>query len=119
VNILHTINVNDTTAPAVTGSINTSTYEGCSVEEAPLAATTVAGLEAMPGNLQISDGCTSDADLIVTSSQTATGTCPIIITRTYKVTDVCGNTSTDIIHTINLDDNNSPLVTGALSLVSI
>ena len=67
----------------------------------------------------ISDNCVTDANLVVTSSQTFTGTCPIVITRTYKVTDACLNTSVNIIHTINVDDNLAPVVTGSLSAANI
>lgn len=61
---------------------------------------TVAQLEALPGNLMITDACTADAALTVSSSDEVIGTCPIVITRTYNVTDACGNTSVDIIHII-------------------
>jgi hypothetical protein len=47
--------------------------------------------------------------LVVTSTQTSTSTCPIVITRTYRVTDACGNFST-INHTINVDDTIAPLL---------
>ena len=108
VNIIHTINVDDNLAPTVTGSINATTVEGCSVTAAPAAVTTVAALETLPGNPQITDACTADGSLVVTSSQTFTGTCPIVITRIYKVTDACLNTSVDILHTINVDDTTAP-----------
>ena len=48
----------------------------------------------------------------------ATGTCPIVITRTYTVTDECSN-SVNIVHTINIDDTQSPVVSGSLSATSV
>ncbi|MCK7533514.1 MAG: hypothetical protein MZV63_22015 [Marinilabiliales bacterium] len=46
------------------------------------------------------------------------GTCPIVITRTYTVRDACNN-STTAVHTINIDDNTSPLITGSISTSNI
>ncbi|MDP3312706.1 MAG: hypothetical protein Q8S45_05070, partial [Lutibacter sp.] len=100
--------ISDTTAPVVTGSITDTIIEGCSIQDAPAAVTTVAALEALTGNLLISDNCSEDANLTVTSSDDVSGTCPIVITRTYKVTDECSNESVDIIHTIKIDDTTDP-----------
>jgi hypothetical protein len=117
--IIHMINVDDNIAPVVTGSLTTANIEGCTVDAAPAPVTTVADLEALSGMPQISDACTADENLVVTSTQTSTGTCPIVITRTYKVTDACLNTSIDIIHTINVDDNLAPVVAGSLATANI
>ena len=114
VNIIHTINVDDTQAPVVTGSLTATTVEGCSVGAAPAAVGTVAALEALAGGITITDACTADASLTVSHSDAASGTCPIVITRTYTVTDACGN-SVNIIHTINVDDTQAPVVTGSLT----
>ena len=45
------------------------------------------------------------------SSDAAAGTCPIVVTRTYTVTDACGNFST-YNQTINVDDTTPPAITG-------
>ena len=57
-----TITVDDTTAPAVTGSITDSPVEGCA---APAAETTVAGLDDLVGDLAITDECKADGALVV------------------------------------------------------
>src|SRR5688500_10532073 len=104
---VHTINVDDNTAPVVTGTIATTNVEGCDASAAPAAVSTVAALEGL--GLTISDVCTSDANLVVTHSDAPTGTCPLVITRTYSVTDACLNVTTAV-HTINVDDNTAPVV---------
>ncbi len=110
-----TINVDDNTAPAITGSLSTLNEEGCVAGDATAAHTTIAQLEA--AGLSISDACTADGSLGVSSSDNATGTCPIVITRIYTITDACGNVSTAT-QTINVDDNTAPAITGSLSTLN-
>ena len=116
--IIHTINVDDNTAPVVTGTLTSTTVEGCGISAAPAAVTTVAALETMAGGVTITDACTADGSLAVTHSDVVVGACPIVITRTYTITDGCGNAST-VIHTINVDDNTAPVVTGALTSTTV
>ncbi|MCP4374125.1 MAG: hypothetical protein GY797_39375, partial [Deltaproteobacteria bacterium] len=117
--IIHTIHVDDTTLPTYTGSLTTTTIEGCVVGDAPAAVVTVAALEALTGDLLVSDNCSVDGAMSVSSSDVVVGTCPIVITRTYTVTDECGNNSADIIHTINVDDTTVPTFTGSITLTTI
>ncbi|AUP77204.1 gliding motility-associated C-terminal domain-containing protein [Flavivirga eckloniae] len=100
-----TINIDDTQNPTATGSIPESTIEGCTAADATAPATDVAALEAL--GLVIGDNCTADADLTVTNSDSAAGTCPIVVTRTYTITDACNNsvTATQI---INVNDTTDP-----------
>jgi hypothetical protein len=91
-----------TPAPVITGTLAPITIEGCTTADAPAPLTTVAALET--AGLTITDACTADASLTVSSSQTSTGTCPLVITRTYIITDACGN-SASVNQTINVDDN--------------
>src|SRR5439155_17625907 len=77
--VVHTININDTSAPLITGTIAVSNLEGCDASAAPAAATTVAQLEGL--GLTISDGCTSDANLVVSHVDAPSGTCPLEIGR--------------------------------------
>jgi len=111
--------ISDTTAPVATGSITDTVLEGCSVSDAPAAVTTVAALEALTGNLTISDNCSADANLTVSSSDAVNGTCPIVITRTYKVTDECSNVSVDIIHIIKINDTTKPTATAPANITGL
>ena len=112
-----TITINDTTVPVVTGTLTASNINGCSIADAPTAMTTVAALEV--SGLTISDNCTTDVNLVVTSSDgTASGTCPITFTRTYTIKDACNNTTTAT-QTITINDTIAPVVTGTLTSVNI
>src|SRR5690606_36379928 len=75
------VNIIDTEAPVLTGSLSTLDLNGCDITVIPAAATTVAGLEAL--GITITDNCTPDADLVVTfTAAPAAGTCPIVVVRT-------------------------------------
>ena len=56
--VTQTINVDDNTAPVITGTIAPVTIEGCTTADAPAALTTVAALET--AGLTITDACTAD-----------------------------------------------------------
>jgi hypothetical protein len=48
--------------------------------------------------------------LVVTSSDGApVGTCPLVVTRTYTITDACGNAAT-VTQTISIDDTDAPVI---------
>jgi gliding motility-associated-like protein len=111
--------ISDTTAPVASGSITDTIIEGCTVEDAPDAVKTVAELEALTEGLSISDNCSDKADLKVSSSDEVSGTCPIVITRTYKVTDECANESLDIIHTIKINDTTDPTGTAPADIADL
>lgn len=111
-----TINIDDNTGPLITGNLPLLNIEGCGVASAPLAATSVAQLESM--GLAISDACTSDGNLIVTNQDAVSGTCPMLISRTYSIKDMCNNTST-ILQTIQVDDNTPPTITGTLATLNV
>ena len=95
----------DTQAPVVTGTIPLNVVSGCSITAAPAAQTTVAGLEGL--GITIADNCTLDANLVVTSTETSAGTCPLVITRTYTITDGCSNQVT-VAEIINIGDMVNP-----------
>ncbi len=102
------INVNDTTPPTITGTLTPTTVEGCTAADAPAPATTVAELEALAGGVVAADNCTAHASLSVSHTDSPLGTCPIVITRTYYVTDACGNTSLGKVQVINVEDTTAP-----------
>src|SRR5205823_14378075 len=78
--------------------------------------TTVAQLEGL--GMHIRDRCTSDANLVVSHLDAPSGTCPLVITRTYTVTDAC-NHSSPVVHTININDTTAPLITGTIPVSNI
>ena len=102
--------IRDTQGPTITGSPMNTVIEGCTLSEVPPAKTTIAGLESLAGLTNIADNCTADCGLFVSSSQVVAGTCPIVVTRTYVITDGCGN-STNLVHTIQVDDTTNPTAT--------
>ena len=84
----------DLIPPAMTGSLPDETVEGCSIADAtiPAPATTIVAFEAL--GVDVSDNCTSDANLTISSSDAAPeGTCPILVVRTYTIKDECGMSS--------------------------
>ncbi|MBK9356599.1 MAG: hypothetical protein IPN08_04270 [Bacteroidales bacterium] len=111
--VTQTFNIDDTTEPTITGSIANTNVEGCSAADLPAAVNTVAALEAL--GVTIADNCALDADLIVTHTDgTPAGTCPLVIVRTYTVTDPCGNDNS-VTQTFNIDDNTDPTITGSIA----
>ncbi len=111
-----TINITDLIAPTVTGTIPLATISGCSAASATAAVTTVAALEAL--GLAIADNCTVDASLVVTSSDVVSGTCPIVVTRTYTIKDACLNSVT-VNQVFNITDLIDPTVTGTIPVATI
>ena len=107
-----TITINDIVTPVLTGAIIVSNTNGCSITAAPIAMTSVSQLEA--AGLSISDNCTTDANLVVTHTNgITTGTCPITFTRTYTITDACGNFTTAS-QIININDTTAPIFSGTV-----
>ncbi len=98
----------DNQIPLITGTIPAQDIPGCSATSIPAAETTVSGLESL--GVSISDNCTSNANLIVTSSVSSTGSCPIVFTRTYTITDACNNQAT-LTQLYNVGDNIAPVFT--------
>jgi len=103
------INIIDNNSPVVTGTLPEVSLEGCSVESAPAAVTSVAALEAL--GLAIADTRSTDANLVVASSDVASGSCPIVVTRSYTITDACGNVTTTS-QRINIMDATAPVLSG-------
>ena len=110
-----TIYVADTIAPAIVGNLDTLTIyltEGCSYT-VPTAYTNV---DDLPAGITITD-CKLVKDLTVSEVDTLHGYCPMLIHRTYTVSDSCGHTSTfgeffNVTDTIapNITDNTADTV---------
>ncbi len=76
------------------------------VGDIPAAATTYTAFVALGGTA--SDNCAASADLVITSIDgSLAGSCPSSLTRTYTITDTCGN-SVDVNQTINVNDTTPP-----------
>ena len=94
----------DTEAPVISGTIDPIRVV---LSDVPVAAETVADLTVL--GLMIEDNCTASDDLVVDYIEVSAGSCPQIITRTYTITDVCGNDSDPvtqeilILNEINID----------------
>ncbi|MHC5004838.1 MAG: HYR-like domain-containing protein, partial [Planctomycetota bacterium] len=65
-----------------------------------------------PSQVTVKDNCTDPENIVVThiGDESDGNTCPEIITRTYRATDECGNT-TDCTQLITVDDTTPPTVT--------
>ena len=114
---LHTLQVFDSVAPQVTVNEVTTHLNGCDETAADAVATTPAQLLTL--GFVFEDGCTGVNELVVNSEETIDGTCPTTITRTYTVTDECGNVSATMTHTITVFDSIAPVINGAIAEVTV
>jgi len=110
-----TITVDDTIDPVATAPTNVTVE--C-VGDVPTAATTYAEFTALGGTA--SDNCSAGADLTITHVDGALsgGECGGTITRTYTVTDECGN-DFDVDQTITVDDTTAPSVADCPTNISV
>ncbi|MFH0759019.1 MAG: gliding motility-associated C-terminal domain-containing protein, partial [Bacteroidota bacterium] len=102
----------DTTLPTVTVP-NTYTVEGCDVGViTDFAYTTTETTVTLAGYLALAGAAASDNCNIagVTYQDGQAGSCPIVVTRTWRITDDCSNTTT-VYQTINVDDTTPPVIT--------
>ena len=109
-----TITVDDTVSPLITTCPSTRNIEGCStaaITGPTYSTVTASSIESVFEN-GVNQGNTSDLCGVtaVTYIDVASGSCPIIVTRTWTVSDACGNTTT-CVQTINVDDTVSPSIT--------
>jgi len=103
------IMIADPDGPVITGTIATTVIEGCAVTSLPAAAANIQELEAL--GVAVSDACTSDENLTLTSTDDApSGSCPIVVNRHYTVTDYCGNQAS-VTQAIHIDDTTPPVIT--------
>ncbi|MDX2199390.1 MAG: hypothetical protein SF069_10530 [Phycisphaerae bacterium] len=104
----HVITVSDNTPPIVTPP--TPVTLQCS-DTLPPAVTTIADFLGLAG-ASANDNCTAQASLTVSSNDVVTmgGECMGVITRTYTITDGCGN-ATPVLHIFNVMDTTAPTIT--------
>jgi uncharacterized protein (TIGR02145 family) len=85
--------IQDTVNPVITGTLTDQTLTGCSRAVIPAAYTDVHSMVNAVSGLTISDNCVAEADLVLSSEDVVDSACVINVTRTYTVTDRCGNTA--------------------------
>jgi hypothetical protein len=101
----HAFTIDDNTAPVLTAPPAASAV--CAIDEQPAYAT-LAQFRAAGGIA--SDNCGLDEASFALASETVSGSCPVTVTRTYSISDNCGNTGS-ITHTITIDDTEAPVLT--------
>src|SRR5260221_726147 len=104
-----TINVADTTPPLASAPA-TKTFEGCDTGAiAPLVYSTTP-VTITSAQLTTEGGSASDtcSDVSISYQDSKSGSCPIVVTRTFTVKDACLNTTTKT-QTINVADTTPPL----------
>ncbi len=115
---LHNIIIEDNVAPAITGTLMNDTVQLLDNCIKPMVAlfANVADVHANAGDLLITDCNIEDATIVtLKSADTSINQCPIVVTRHYTVTDSCGNISDEFTHTIIIEDNVAPAITGTLT----
>ncbi len=97
--VFQTITVNDITAPTASNPLPVAVE--C-IGDVPASDVTVVTDEA--------DNCTAAPTVTFVSDASDGNTCPEVITRTYRVSDDCGN-FTDVFQTITINDVTNPVLT--------
>ncbi|WP_167616138.1 HYR domain-containing protein [Maribellus sediminis] len=109
-----TITINDVIAPTLTCPPSLTAV--CDTSEHP-AYTTLSEFIAAGGDT--ADNCAIDTASFQLISETSDGNiCPEVITRTYQISDICGNTTT-CTQTITIDDDIAPTLTCPPSLTAV
>jgi len=106
------INVADATAPTITTCPPTQNIEGCAVSAiGPLAYSESLVVVGASDFTNAGGVATDNCSITYYAYQdTKTGTCPIVVSRTWTLKDGMGNTNT-CVQTINVDDNTAPVIT--------
>ncbi|HZV68020.1 MAG TPA: HYR domain-containing protein [Saprospiraceae bacterium] len=104
----------DGTPPLITSCAATRTIEGCNTNVITNPSFSVVSLasselafESTPNNGNTSDNC---GIFSVMYHDVATGSCPIVVTRSWEISDSCGNIST-CQQVINVTDTTVPFFT--------
>jgi hypothetical protein len=114
-NCIQVFSIDDTTFPTIAPCPPTRTVDGCSTTDITndpnvnqpfstgFALVSSNGFAMEGGGW--SDNCNPQS--MIQYRDTSTGVCPIVVTRTWFVTDICGNTTT-CAQTININDTTNP-----------
>jgi gliding motility-associated-like protein len=106
-NVTQTITIDDTIAPTASNPVAVTVECIADVPTADIAVVTDAA-----------DNCSANPVVAFVSDVSDNNTCAEVITRTYSVTDDCGN-SINVVQTITVDDNTIPeLITTLQTQVS-
>lgn len=114
---LQVLQVFDSVAPQVIVDFVETSINGCDETAAPAVVTTSADLQAL--GFDFNDECTSFEQLTVANEENIAGTCPTVITRTYTISDACGNVSAEMTHVITVFDSIAPVINGAIADVTV
>lgn len=114
---MQTLQVFDSVAPQVVVDYVETHINGCDETAAPAVVTTPAELQAL--GFDFNDGCTTFDQLTVANEENIAGNCPTVITRTYTVSDACGNISAEMTHVITVFDSIAPVINGAIADVTV
>ncbi len=90
----------DDTPPVIDPCV--SDYANVAFDQIPPLALDLAEFQLQGGNY--SDDSDSPEELVVSVVEESAGQCPIVITRTYTVTDTAGNASEPCVQTITVDN---------------
>ena len=106
-----TINVDDNITPQITACPPTLNLSGCDLSVISGLGYSETSATISPAQFAAAGGAATDAcNLSYSYIDVQTGTCPTAVTRVFTVSDACGN-STNCTQTINVTDNNPPLIT--------
>ncbi|MDD4236022.1 MAG: hypothetical protein PHF99_08415, partial [Bacteroidales bacterium] len=100
--VTQTITIDDITNPTGTAPADVTVECAGDVPTADITAIT-----------DEADNCTVNPTVTHEGDVSDGGSCPEIITRTYRITDDCGN-YTDVTQTITIDDTQAPLISGTI-----
>ena len=106
-------NVLDQTNPVITNCPIARTFEGCSTADITgpvFSATSASSTYEEFSNLTNQGTASDNCGMIVTYQDVASGTCPIIVQRTWAITDPSGNSATCVqTLTINAPPKQEPV----------
>ncbi|MDX1409097.1 MAG: hypothetical protein R3330_13205, partial [Saprospiraceae bacterium] len=110
---MQTITVDDVTDPVITACPIARNLEGCSTADISgpafstvSAASSISEFQDATNQGSAGDGCGIAS---VAYMDVASGACPITVTRTWTITDTCGNTAT-CDQTITVNDTTDPVI---------